>query len=98
MKMTKTGLSQLDPSSFSRPGSTFTIIVVLLSPPVFWGYLFSELAVVTNISITLGVNFGNKIFSGTADLTVKKVQPDVNEIVMLHEKSGNCMLMFGFWF
>lgn len=36
---------------------------------------------ITNISVTLSVNFTAKVFSGSADLTVQKILPDVNEVV-----------------
>lgn len=83
--MTKTGLSPLDPSSFSRPGkwnafpcsSSFVALPALRLRKHF----LPELAVITNISITLGVNFADKIFTGTADLTVRKIQPDADEVV-----------------
>lgn len=58
--MDKTGLSPLDPSSFSRP----------------------ELAVVTEIFLNLSVNFDRKILIGNVDLSVKKIDENVNEIVL----------------
>ncbi|XP_018570757.1 leukotriene A-4 hydrolase isoform X2 [Anoplophora glabripennis] len=58
--MEKTGLSPLDPSSFSRP----------------------ELAVVTEIFLNLSVNFDKKILIGNVDLSVKKIDENVNEIVL----------------
>ncbi|XP_066142815.1 leukotriene A-4 hydrolase isoform X2 [Euwallacea fornicatus] len=58
--MRKSGLSPLDPSSFSRP----------------------ELARVTNIALNLSVNFDRKIFSGTTELTVEKVDKSIKEVIL----------------
>lgn len=41
-----------------------------------------ELALVTDIKLALTVDFKKHIFHGSADLTVKKVDPDVTEIVL----------------
>lgn len=62
---------------------------------MFIGY-FSELAAVTNISITLGVNFAENVFCGNADLTVKKVQAETNEIVpfLLRKVMTYCCFKF----
>ncbi|XP_017773520.1 PREDICTED: leukotriene A-4 hydrolase isoform X2 [Nicrophorus vespilloides] len=41
-----------------------------------------DLAVVTNIKLSLKVHFDQKIFSGNCDLTVKKLHENVNEVVL----------------
>lgn len=44
-----------------------------------------DLAAVTAISISLDVNFEKKVFSGDVDLTVKKIDENVDEIVSIYE-------------
>lgn len=69
-------LSPQDPSSYSRPGNNiwkFYIIVII--------YLFLELAVVTNIILSLSINFDKRTLIGKANLTVQKSNSDINEVV-----------------
>lgn len=78
----KAGLSPLDPSSFSRPGiMNYIISFINYDQYIFY---FAELAVVTNVSINLNVNFHSKILMGSVQLNVEKKDDSVNEVVSIN--------------
>lgn len=79
-------LSPQDPSSFSRPGNSILIISVIFYYSMHMVLVFVEFAIVTNIFISLDVNFEKKILSGNVDLTVKKVDINATEVVSFYHQ------------
>lgn len=78
--MASSGLSPMDPSSFSRPGKYLHIHSMLYYDIIKLVFIL-EFVRVTNISLKLDVNFQKKIFTGSVDLTANKVDETASELV-----------------